>query len=118
MITASVHRCKHEGEAEEARRVEQSRRMDVYPTSLAIAWWQGQSSFRGRPCPQFRPGVLSYLELHTFLLHRERKRVIFAPTQGPEERVSQGRGGSVRGSKILTGKESPKVFWLLPASVL
>ena len=117
MITASVHRGKHEGEAEEVRRVEQSRGMDVYPTSLAIAWWQGQSSFRGPPCPQFRPGVLSYLELQTFLLHRERKRVIFALLKAPKREYLKGER-LCRGSKILTGSDSPKVFWHRPASVL
>jgi hypothetical protein len=91
MITASVHRGKHEGEAEEVRRVEQSRGMDVYPTSLAIEWWQGQSSFRGRPCPQFDPGVLSYLELHIFLLHREQNSVIFAILKAPKREFSRVR---------------------------
>jgi len=41
IITASVHRGKHESEADEVRRVEQSRYMDVYPSSLAIAWCEG-----------------------------------------------------------------------------
>jgi hypothetical protein len=46
------------------------------------------------------------------------KRVIFAILKAPKERVLKSEAALFGESTILTGKESPKVFWLLPASVL
>ena len=42
---------------------------------------------------QSGPGVLSYVELKTFLLHREQKRVIVAILKAPKREFSRVRPG-------------------------
>jgi hypothetical protein len=77
LVCYSAHGGKHEVEAEAVRRVEQSKRTDVHSSSPSRGGEDNRVT-ASSPSPQSGPGVLSYVELQTFFLHREPERVIFA----------------------------------------